>query len=92
MATNIGMMDSAYFVGRSEILAWINSTLQLNLSKVEEVILLSNFVSEFGIGSYDLIRNRWILICFDLLFWKLNSDSMNFLSVCCGSEYGSMEL
>ena len=37
MATNIGMMDSAYFVGRSEILSWINSTLQLNLSKVEEV-------------------------------------------------------
>ncbi|XP_042507994.1 microtubule-associated protein RP/EB family member 1C-like [Macadamia integrifolia] len=36
MATNIGMMDSAYFVGRSEILAWINSTLQINLSKVEE--------------------------------------------------------
>ncbi|XP_074295321.1 microtubule-associated protein RP/EB family member 1C-like isoform X2 [Silene latifolia] len=36
MATKIGMMDSAYFVGRSEILAWINSTLQLNLSKVEE--------------------------------------------------------
>ncbi|XP_022773942.1 microtubule-associated protein RP/EB family member 1C-like [Durio zibethinus] len=36
MATSIGMMDSAYFVGRSEILAWINSTLHLNLSKVEE--------------------------------------------------------
>ncbi|EYU44441.1 hypothetical protein ABFS82_08G053300 [Erythranthe guttata] len=36
MATNIGMMDGAYFVGRSEILAWINSTLHLNLSKVEE--------------------------------------------------------
>ncbi|KAK1410291.1 hypothetical protein QVD17_36826 [Tagetes erecta] len=36
MATNIGMMDAAYFVGRSEILSWINSTLQLNLSKVEE--------------------------------------------------------
>ncbi|XP_031495455.1 microtubule-associated protein RP/EB family member 1C [Nymphaea colorata] len=35
-ATSIGMMDSAYFVGRSEILAWINSTLQLNISKVEE--------------------------------------------------------
>lgn len=40
MATNIGMMDSAYFVGRSEILAWINSTLHLNLSKVEEVSIL----------------------------------------------------
>ncbi|XP_027913019.1 microtubule-associated protein RP/EB family member 1C isoform X1 [Vigna unguiculata] len=36
MATNIGIMDAAYFVGRSEILAWINSTLQLSLSKVEE--------------------------------------------------------
>ncbi|OIV92858.1 hypothetical protein TanjilG_00992 [Lupinus angustifolius] len=36
MANNIGIMDSAYFVGRSEILAWINSSLQLNLSKVEE--------------------------------------------------------
>ncbi|KAM7510420.1 hypothetical protein LguiB_009295 [Lonicera macranthoides] len=36
MATNIGMMDGAYFVGRSEILAWINSTLHLTLSKVEE--------------------------------------------------------
>ncbi|XP_010244264.1 PREDICTED: microtubule-associated protein RP/EB family member 1C isoform X2 [Nelumbo nucifera] len=36
MTTSIGMMDSAYFVGRSEILAWMNSTLQLNLSKVEE--------------------------------------------------------
>ncbi|KAL6569845.1 hypothetical protein OROMI_014359 [Orobanche minor] len=28
--------DPAQFVGRSEILAWINSTLHLNLSKVEE--------------------------------------------------------
>ncbi|KAI3463989.1 hypothetical protein Pfo_020652 [Paulownia fortunei] len=36
MATNIGMMDSAYFVGRNEILAWINARLQLNLSHVEE--------------------------------------------------------
>ncbi|CAN0863928.1 Microtubule-associated protein RP/EB family member 1C [Linum grandiflorum] len=36
MAMKIGMMDPAYFVGRNEILAWINSHLQLNLSKVEE--------------------------------------------------------
>ncbi|KAL2894677.1 Microtubule-associated protein RP/EB family member 1C [Bienertia sinuspersici] len=36
MPSNTGMMDSAYFVGRSEILSWINSTLHLNLSKVEE--------------------------------------------------------
>lgn len=36
MATTIGMMDSAYFVGRNEILNWINARLQLHLSKVEE--------------------------------------------------------
>jgi RP/EB family microtubule-associated protein len=38
MATNIGIMDSAYFVGRNEILNWINNRLQLNLSRIEEVI------------------------------------------------------
>lgn len=37
MASTIGMMDSAYFVGRNEILTWINSRLQLNLSRIEEV-------------------------------------------------------
>jgi hypothetical protein len=37
MAANIGMMDGAYFVGRGEILSWINNTLALNLQKVEEV-------------------------------------------------------
>lgn len=30
-------MDSAYFVGRNEILGWINDRLQLNLTRIEEV-------------------------------------------------------
>jgi len=34
---NIGIMDGAYFVSRSDIISWINSTLQLNIAKVEEV-------------------------------------------------------
>ncbi|XP_020227020.1 microtubule-associated protein RP/EB family member 1B [Cajanus cajan] len=36
MASSIGMMDSAYFVGRNQILTWINNRLHLNLSRVEE--------------------------------------------------------
>nr|XP_025616217.1 microtubule-associated protein RP/EB family member 1A isoform X1 [Arachis hypogaea] len=36
MATSIGIMDSAYFVGRNDILTWINNRLQLNLSRIEE--------------------------------------------------------
>lgn len=30
------MMDSAYFVGRNQILTWINNRLHLNLSRIEE--------------------------------------------------------
>lgn len=36
MSQTIGMMDPAYFVGRKEIVEWINDTLQLNLAKVEQ--------------------------------------------------------
>ncbi|KAL5183389.1 Microtubule-associated protein RP/EB family member 1B [Glycine soja] len=36
MASSIGMMDSAYFVGRNQILTWINNRLHLNLSRIEE--------------------------------------------------------
>lgn len=37
MASNIGMMDSAYFVGRNELLSWINARLHLTFSRIEEV-------------------------------------------------------
>jgi hypothetical protein len=39
MATSIGIMDGAYFVGRDEILHCINATFQLSLAKVQEDVL-----------------------------------------------------
>jgi RP/EB family microtubule-associated protein len=34
--SNIGIMDGAFFVGRKEIVDWINSTLGLNILKIEQ--------------------------------------------------------
>jgi RP/EB family microtubule-associated protein len=34
--SSIGMMDAAFFVGKNELLAWINDLLQINYSKVEQ--------------------------------------------------------
>ena len=35
--TNIGIMAGAYFVSRSDLLAWLNTTLEINYQKVEQV-------------------------------------------------------
>jgi RP/EB family microtubule-associated protein len=32
----IGMMDGAFFVGRKEVVDWINQTLNLNINKIED--------------------------------------------------------
>lgn len=87
MATNIGMMDSAYFVGRNEILGWINARLQLNLSRIEEVpfwifhyyvlsflCLLAWFFGRYflvGIFQLEFSRNRFYFSRYPELFWPI---------------------
>ena len=34
--SSVGMMDAAFFVGKNELLNWLNDLLQLNYSKVEQ--------------------------------------------------------
>jgi hypothetical protein len=44
----VGMMDPAYFVGKVELLTWLNDLLKINYSKVEQVRqLFSNGLNGF---------------------------------------------
>lgn len=36
MSDTFGMMDNAYFTSKNEILKWLNNTLKLNVSKIEQ--------------------------------------------------------
>ena len=64
MAASIGMMDAAYFVGRGEILSWINATLHLNLSKVEEVLSYCLISPYLGFPFLFLFGSLFFGLCF----------------------------
>ncbi len=36
MSDMFGMMDNAYFTGKSEIIRWINETLKMNITRIEQ--------------------------------------------------------
>lgn len=77
MATNIGMMDSAYFVGRNEILTWINDRLQLNLSRVEEVCVIGVLCCISACGAFSnsyMVMLIWF-ICSGIRVLELGQEN-----------------
>jgi hypothetical protein len=61
--TTIGLMEGAFFVGRKEIMDFINSTLELRLNKVEDTA--SGCVACQLLGTkfyYDLARVVIVLV------------------------------
>jgi len=59
---SIGIMDPAYFVGRRELLEWINATLSLNLSKIEQTAsgaVACQLMEAMFPGSIDMRKVNW---------------------------------
>jgi hypothetical protein len=58
----LGMMDSAYFVGRKELLDFFNELLDLNLSKIEETAsgaIACQLTELIFPGSIQMSRINW---------------------------------
>ncbi|MCQ2820264.1 MAG: hypothetical protein MJ252_23610 [archaeon] len=36
MSENFGMMDKSYFMGKSELISWVNQVLQMNITQIEQ--------------------------------------------------------
>jgi RP/EB family microtubule-associated protein len=86
-AASIGLMEGAFFVGRKEIVDWINSTLELNISKVEDTasgaiacqlldimhpgLVPMSKVNWSASQSFEFVANYKIL---QTCFTKLNND------------------
>lgn len=61
-ADSIGIMDSAYFVSRSELLSWVNSYFKLNYTKVEQAAngaLYCQIVDACHPGKVQMSKVNW---------------------------------
>ena len=60
--SNIGMMDAAFFVGRSELVAWVNNTLDVSIGKIEETAfggLACQFMDIMYPGQLPMSKVNW---------------------------------
>ena len=58
----VGMMDSAYFVGRQQLLSFFNDLLDLNLSKIEQTAtgaIACQLTEYIFPGSVPMARVNW---------------------------------
>ena len=60
--SNIGMMEGAFFVGRTELLNWVNEILQLNVSKVEQCCtgaIYAQIIDAIHPGKVPMSKLKW---------------------------------
>ena len=58
----IGMMEGAFFVGRGELLTWVNDLLQLGLTKVEQCAtgaVYCQILDAIYPGTVSLAKVKW---------------------------------
>jgi RP/EB family microtubule-associated protein len=60
--SNIGMMEGAFFIGRTELINWVNETLQLNVQKVEQCCtgaIYAQIIDAVHPGKVPMSKLKW---------------------------------
>ena len=59
---SIGMMEGAFFVGKGELISWVNSTLGLEVTRIEELgtgAVYCQLVDAMYPGKVAMARVNW---------------------------------
>lgn len=62
-ASSVGMMEGAFFVGRTELLEWVNRLLEVNLTKVEQCAsgaIYCQIVDSCHPGTVKMAKVNWM--------------------------------
>lgn len=82
MATeSIGMMEGAFFVSKNELISWVNSTLSLHMTKVEQMASGAAYCQLMDIlfpGSVPLSKINWMAKYDHEFLWNYKFLQMSF--------------